>query len=103
MEPRFQPEPDAGCEVSRDCLHCPLSRCRHDDPHWYALHRRRARDYRIVDDIRSRRLTVPGAAKEHSITIRSIFRIIQRCNQESGKISEADARVFARLYEARSS
>ena len=72
---------DTGCEVSDSCLDCPLPRCRYDDPEWYRLNRRLAKDFRIVQVMEQERLTVEETAERFSVTIRTVFRIVQRCRE----------------------
>ena len=83
--PNYDSYKDEGCEVSPSCLTCLLPQCRHDDPIWFQQYRRVARDFRIWKTIQSESLTANKAAERFSVTVRTISRIIQRC-QEAEKV-----------------
>ena len=72
---------DTGCEASESCLDCPLPQCRYDDPAWYQRNRRLARDFRIVRAMQQDGLTIEETADRFSVTVRTVFRIIQRCRE----------------------
>ena len=74
---------DTGCEASDSCLNCPLPKCRYDDPVWYQRNRRLAKDFRMVRTIQQESLTVEEAAHRFGITIRTVFRTMQRCREAS--------------------
>ena len=74
---------DTGCEASDSCLDCPLPICRYDDPEWYLRHRRMVKDFKIVQIIEREHLTVEEAAERYGITVRTVFRIMQRCREAS--------------------
>ena len=79
--PEFVHYEDTGCEVSSSCLECPLPRCRYDDPAWYQQYKRLTRDFRVWNIMRSEGLTADQAAERFSVTVRTIFRIMQRCRE----------------------
>ena len=79
---------DTGCEASDSCLDCPLPRCKYDDPAWYQRNRRLARDFRIVRAMQQDSLSVEETAARFSATVRTVFRIIQRCREAT---MQADA------------
>ena len=79
---------DTGCEASDSCLDCPLPRCKYDDPAWYQRNRRLARDFRIVHVMQQESLSVEETAARFSVTVRTVFRIIQRCREAT---MQADA------------
>ena len=81
---------DTGCEASDSCLDCPLPKCRYDDPVWYQRYRLLAKDFRIVHTIQEESLTVEEAAERFGITIRTVFRIMQRCRELSLQETSAD-------------
>ena len=83
--PDYDRYKDDGCEVSPSCLTCPLLQCKHDDPIWFQQYLRVARDVRIWKTIQSESLTANKAAERFSLTVRTISRIIQRC-QEAEKV-----------------
>ena len=70
---------DTGCEASDSCLNCPLPKCKHDDPAWYQRNRRLAKDFHVMYTIERDRLSMEEAAERFSITVRTVFRILQRC------------------------
>ncbi len=77
--PEYCTYEDTGCEVASACLECPLPRCKFDDPIWYQRHRRLAKDFQIMYTIQQECLTVEEAAEKFSVTVRTVFRILQRC------------------------
>ena len=79
--PEFYPYEDTGCEVASSCLNCPLPQCRYDDPAWYQKNRRLAKDFKVFTAIKNEQLSVEEAADRFSVTIRTIFRIMQRCRE----------------------
>ncbi len=79
--PELYPYRDTGCEVSRSCLNCPLPQCKYDNPTWFQHHRRMARDFKVLNAMRSEELTVEEAAQRFSVTARTIFRILRRSGQ----------------------
>ena len=79
--PEFYHYEDTGCEASASCLDCPLPRCRYDDPGWYQRNRRLARDFRIVGTMQQESLTIEETAERFGVTIRTVFRILQRCRE----------------------
>ena len=88
--PEFYHYEDTGCEVSPSCLTCPLPQCKFDDPIWFQRHRRLTKDLRVVNVIQSEGLTAEEAAERFSVTVRTIFRIMQRCREaECGVNAEA--------------
>lgn len=74
---------DTGCEASDSCLDCPLPQCRYDDPAWYQRNRRLARDVRIVRAMQQESLSVEETAERFAVTVRTVFRILQRCREAS--------------------
>ncbi len=72
---------DTGCEASDSCLNCPLPRCKHDDPAWYQRNRRLARDFQVMYAVQQERLSMEEAAERFSVTVRTVFRILQRCRE----------------------
>ena len=72
---------DVGCEASDSCLDCPLPKCRYDDPAWYQRNRRLAQDFRMLYVIQQESLGIQEAAERFSVTVRTVFRIMQRCRE----------------------
>ena len=77
--PEFCYYEDTGCEASDSCLNCPLPKCKHDDPVWYQRNRRLARDFQVMYAIQQESLSMEEAAERFSVTVRTVFRILQRC------------------------
>ncbi len=93
--PEFYHYEDSGCEVSRSCLRCPLSRCKYDDPVWFQPHRRMARDLRVWQPIQREDLTADQAADRFSVTVRTVFRIMRRCRDAGEELGEEELEAFA--------
>ena len=88
---------DEGCEVWPTCTECPLSRCRFDDPRWFAAGINRARDLRVVEAIERGRLSLSEAARRFHVRKRTIHRKLARARGRRDDLDDADAAVFARL------
>ena len=90
---------DDGCEVSRSCLDCPLSRCKHDAPLWYAFHRRFANRYKMWEEILRLDLTTKEASDHFGTTTRQVQRIAAFVNkpQNGELLSDGDRGVFISL------
>ncbi len=88
---------DTGCEASDSCLDCPLPKCKYDDPAWYQRNRRLARDFRIVQVMQQESLSVEETAERFSVTVRTVFRIVQRCREAAmqGGAGDSEARLAA--------
>ena len=93
--PEFYHYEDTGCEVSASCLNCPLPQCKYDDPVWYQRNRRLARDFKVWSAIQQDDLTVDEAAERYSVTVRTIFRIMQRCREASLEVGSDELLAFA--------
>ena len=93
--PEFYHYEDTGCEVSRSCLSCPLSRCKYDDPVWFQRHRRMARDLKVWRTMQLEELTADQAADRFSVTVRTIFRIMRRCRDAGEELEEEELEAFA--------
>ncbi len=93
--PEFYHYEDTGCEVSRSCLSCPLSRCKYDDPVWFQRHRRMARDLKVWQAIQREDLTADQAADRFSVTVRTIFRIMRRCREAVSEVDSEELQAFA--------
>ena len=92
--PEFYHYEDTGCEMSRSCLNCPLSRCKYDDPVWFHRHRRLAKDLRVWLTMEREQLTAIEAAERFSLTVRTIFRILQRCREARADLKEEEMDAF---------
>ncbi len=93
--PEFYNYEDTGCEVSAACLECPLPRCKFDDPAWYQRNRRLARDFRVMCTIQQECLSMEEAAERFSVTVRTIFRILQRCRNALATVDNQNMGAFA--------
>ena len=93
--PEFYQYEDTGCEVSPSCLHCPLPRCKYDDPIWYQKHRRLAKDLKVLTIMQLEDLTVEEAAERFSVAVRTIFRIMRRCREASADLEDEELQAFA--------
>lgn len=94
--PEFCHYEDTGCEVALACLNCPLPQCKYDDPTWYQKNRRIARDLTILTAMRNEELTVEETAEKFEVTVRTIFRIMRRCREESAtSVSTENIQLFA--------
>ena len=72
---------DNGCEVSMECLNCPLPKCRFDDPMWYRALRREGRDVELRDAHDLEGLSVFEIARRHRISPRTVHRALQRVRE----------------------
>ena len=93
--PEFCYYEDTGCEISRSCIKCPLSRCKYDDPAWFQRHRRMARDLRVWQTMVREDLSTDQAAERFSVTVRTIFRIMRRCREAGDELQEEELAAFA--------
>ncbi len=92
--PEYYHYEDTGCEISRSCLNCPLSRCRYDDPEWFNRHIRLAKDLRVWRAIHLEGLSAQQAAQRFSITVRTVFRIVRRCQNAGQDLLEDEMEAF---------
>ena len=81
------------CEVSADCLGCPLTRCKHDAPVWFRTGVLRGRWYAIA--AAAERMGPDGAATHFGISKRTVFRA-KGITLKDGNSLE-DRAVFAAL------
>jgi hypothetical protein len=68
--------PDTGCELAPSCLHCPLPRCKHDEPGGARRLATDARDREIVLLRTKYRAPVRMLAQAYGLSRRSVFRIL---------------------------
>jgi hypothetical protein len=76
--PELYPYRDDGCEAAPRCLHCPLARCKYDDPGGLQREQRERRDSEVLLVYASERLTVPQLARRFAVSQRTVFRILGR-------------------------
>ena len=93
--PEFCHYEDTGCEVSAACLDCPLPQCKFDDPAWYQRNRRLARDFKVMYTIQQESLSMEEAAERFSVTVRTVFRTLQRCRNALATVEEQSMAAFA--------
>ena len=93
--PEFCHYEDTGCEVSAACLDCPLPRCKFDDPVWYQRNRRLAKDFQVMHTIQQESLSMEEAAERFSVTVRAVFRIMQRCREALATVEEGNLAAYA--------
>ena len=87
---------DTGCEASDSCLDCPLPQCRYDDPAWYQRNRRLASDFRMLHIMQQESLSLEETAERFSVTVRTVFRVMQRCREATMQGNSAgEARLRA--------
>lgn len=83
--PEYTEFSDTGCDLYASCLHCPLPRCRYDEPGGAPAIRRAERDTamrRLADD---ERLSVDDLAERFGVSRRTVFRVLsatRRCDCE---------------------
>ena len=81
------------CEVSADCLECPLSRCRYDAPTWFQKGVQSRRAYAIAAV--AERVGRDAAAAHCGVSKRTVFRVLARMTKDTN--SPEDRAVFAGL------
>ena len=81
------------CEVSADCLECPLSRCKWDDPAWFQSGVQRRRTYAIAEV--AERVGRDAAAAHCGVSRRTVSRVLVRITKDTN--SPEDRAVFAGL------
>ena len=86
---------DTGCQISTSCIKCPLSRCKHDDPVWFQYHLRMAPSLKIWQTMVREDLTTDQAAERFSVSVRTIFRIMRRCQEAGEELGEEELEAFA--------
>lgn len=73
---------DTGCAASPSCLQCPLPQCKHDDPIWFQLYLRLARDRERCSAMTREGLTVEEAAERFGVQVRTVYRMMRRVRLE---------------------
>ena len=86
------------CEVADDCLECPLSRCRYDDPAWFQSLRQNRRALAVFFAMGGDGLDVRQMADRLGVTKRTVYRIRESARSLARRETDADLRVFARLF-----
>lgn len=69
---------DTGCDLHPSCLHCPLARCRYDEPGWLQREGRDNRDAEVLRERIKLALSVDELAGKFGVSTRTVHRIIKR-------------------------
>jgi AraC-like DNA-binding protein len=69
---------DNGCDLYPSCLHCPLPRCRYEEPGGAAAMLRSGRDESIVRLATERGLSVDNLAAMFGLSRRTVFRVLRQ-------------------------
>lgn len=69
---------DTGCDLYPACLHCPLPRCRYEEPGGAGGMLRSSRDASIVRMSRRGDMSVDAIASAFGLSRRSVFRVLER-------------------------
>ncbi|MCS7294819.1 MAG: helix-turn-helix domain-containing protein [Chloroflexota bacterium] len=78
--PEYTEYRDTGCDLYPSCLHCPLPRCRYDDPGGAPAMLRVGRNAAIVSGYRKGR-SVDQLARMFGVSRRTIFRVLRAARQ----------------------
>ena len=92
---------DDGCEAATACLSCQLSQCKYDDPAWFHLGQRMSRDIRRYYEMERDGLSVEAAALRFGVTVRTIYRLKERCLTQLAGMSTDDLKVFGTMATTR--
>ncbi|MGI8925815.1 MAG: helix-turn-helix domain-containing protein [Tepidiformaceae bacterium] len=75
--PEYSDYADTGCDLYPSCLHCPLPKCRYDDPGGAPAMLRTGRDASILRLAAEDGVTVDGLAQMFGLSRRTIFRVLR--------------------------
>ena len=87
---------DLQCEVSPDCLECPLSQCRFDDQVWFQEGLRLAA-YESMAEMKGRGSSVAAIGRAHGCNERTVMLGIRRLSEN--RMAQQDMAVFRRIAE----
>ena len=76
---------DSGCDLYPSCLHCPLPRCRYDDPAGAAGMLRTGRDASILRLAERDGMPVDRLAEMFGLSRRTIFRVLRSGKQQAAR------------------
>ena len=76
---------DQGCDLFPSCLHCPLPRCRYDEPGGARAMLNRIRDREIRRLRREHELPVDEIARRYRVSRRTVFRALQHGPASRGR------------------
>ena len=72
-----------GCQFSASCLQCPLPVCKHEmSREELKKHLRARQDAETVRNMKERRLSPKETANEFGISVRTVYRILERAQRE---------------------
>ncbi|MGE0685676.1 MAG: helix-turn-helix domain-containing protein [Dehalococcoidia bacterium] len=75
---------DSGCDLHPSCLHCPLVRCRYDEPGGARQVMSRDRDNEVLTLQRRGGRSIEQIARQVGVSRRTVFRILARARSEGG-------------------
>ena len=70
------------CEVSANCLECPLPACRYDDPKGLQRYRQQLEDRRVLEAKAAHGLTRAETAVRFGVSVRHVYRIQGRQGEQ---------------------
>ena len=76
---------DQGCDLFPSCLHCPLPRCRYDEPGGARAMLNRIRDREMRRLRREHELPVDEIARRYRVSRRTVFRALQHGPASRGR------------------
>ncbi|MYB40839.1 MAG: hypothetical protein F4X76_01340 [Chloroflexi bacterium] len=76
---------DQGCDLFPSCLHCPLPRCRYDEPGGARAMLNRIRDREMRRLRREHALPVDEIARRYRVSRRTVFRVLQHGPASRGR------------------
>lgn len=68
---------DTGCDLHRSCLHCPLPRCRYDEPGGAPAMHRADRDATMRSMAEEEGLSADALAERFGVSRRTVFRVLR--------------------------
>ena len=75
--PEYTDYADTGCDLYPSCLHCPLPRCRYEEPGGAAAMIRTGRDASILRLADQQGMSVDRLAEMFGLSRRTIFRVLR--------------------------
>ena len=76
---------DQGCDLFPSCLHCPLPRCRYDEPGGVRAMLNRTRDREIRRMRLDERVPVNEIARRFHVSRRTVFRALEGTHREPAR------------------
>lgn len=81
--PEYTDYADTGCDLYPSCLHCPLPRCRYEEPGGAAAMIRTGRDASILRMADQQDMSVDRLAEMFGLSRRTIFRVLRAGGRSS--------------------